>query len=198
LNSPETVRYVVSPGAGLLRPARQCPSPNQDERPADASPEVIIIHGISLPPGEFGGRHIESLFTNCLDPNGHPYFQEIEGLRVSAHILICRDGEVIQFVPFERRAWHAGESSFRGRACCNDFSIGIELEGTDQSAYTDEQYDRLTRVILAIMAAYPSISTRFIAGHCDVAPGRKSDPGPAFDWLRLYDGLITETDVTGN
>jgi len=180
----------------LLRPATQCPSPNQDERPGGASPELIIIHGISLPPGEYGGSHIESLFTNCLDWNSHPYFQEIEGMRVSAHLLIRRTGEVIQFVPFERRAWHAGESSFRGRSCCNDFSIGIELEGTDDTPYTDEQYLQLAPVVLAIIAAFPQISPREIAGHCDVAPGRKSDPGPAFDWLRLYDGIGNTPGMT--
>jgi AmpD protein len=189
LNSPEPVAYAVSPGAGLLRPAKQCPSPNQDERPDGELPELIVIHGISLPPGEYGGTQIESLFTNCLDWNAHPYFQEIEGLQVSSHLLIRRCGEVIQFVPFGRRAWHAGESCFRGRSCCNDFSIGIELEGTDDTPYTDEQYRHLTGVAQALMGAYPQISPALIAGHSDVAPGRKTDPGPAFDWLRLYDGL---------
>jgi AmpD protein len=198
LSSTETASYAVSPGAGLLRPAMQCPSPNQDERPPGALPELIIIHGISLPPGEYGGPHIESLFTNCLDWQSHPYFQEIEGMQVSAHLLIRRTGEVIQFVPFKRRAWHAGESSFMGRSCCNDFSIGIELEGTDDTPYADEQYDRLTAVVLAIIDAYPRISTRRIAGHCDVAPGRKTDPGPAFDWLRLYDGLGADAGVVPN
>ncbi|MGI9261380.1 MAG: 1,6-anhydro-N-acetylmuramyl-L-alanine amidase AmpD [Woeseiaceae bacterium] len=189
MNSPDTSRYTVSPGAGLLRPATQCPSPNQDERPRQADPDLIILHGISLPPGEYGGAHIESLFTNQLDWSAHPYFSEIEGLQVSAHLLIRRQGEVIQFVPFGRRAWHAGDSCFRGQTCCNDYSIGIELEGVDDAPYTDEQYVHLVAVIQAIMAAYTSISARSIAGHCDVAPGRKTDPGPAFDWLRLYDGI---------
>ena len=189
LKANDSVHYAVSPGAGLIRPATQCPSPNQDERPNDAEPELIVIHGISLPPGDFGGSHIESLFTNCLDWEAHPYFREIEGLRVSAHLLIRRNGDVVQFVPFARRAWHAGESSFRGRSCCNDFSIGVELEGTDDTPYSDEQYHHLVGVIHAIIAAYPRISARRIAGHCDVAPGRKTDPGPAFDWLRLYDEL---------
>ena len=197
MSAPASVSYTVSPGAGLLRPARQCPSPNQDERPAGASPELIIVHGISLPPGEFGGDEIESLFTNCIDWNAHAYFQEIEGLKVSAHLLIRRCGTVIQFVPFGRRAWHAGESSFRGRSCCNDFSIGIELEGTDDEPYTDEQYRHLADTISAIIKAYPQISTRHIAGHCDVSPGRKTDPGPAFDWLRLYDGLGTDIETNG-
>lgn len=182
----------------MLRPATQCPSPNQDERPDGVEPELVIIHGISLPPGEYGGPHIESLFTNCLNSDDHPYFREIDGLQVSSHLLIRRDGDVVQFVPFGRRAWHAGESSFRGRSCCNDYSIGIELEGTDDSPYTDEQYDKLAPVVLAIMAAYPGISARRIAGHCDVSPGRKTDPGPAFDWLRLYDGLRAQAEDSGN
>jgi AmpD protein len=173
----------------LLRPATQCPSPNQDDRPDDAAPDLIIIHGISLPPGEFGGPHIEALFSNSLDPDEHPYFREIDGLKVSSHLLIRRDGEVVQFVPFVRRAWHAGDSVFRGKSCCNDFSIGIELEGTDESPYTDAQYEQIAPAICAIMVAYPDITPRRIAGHCDISPGRKSDPGPAFDWLRLYDGL---------
>jgi N-acetyl-anhydromuramoyl-L-alanine amidase len=189
LNSIGAPRYVISPAAGLLSRARQSPSPNQDDRPPGAQPELIIVHGISLPPGEFGGSHIESLFNNCLDWDAHPYFQEIRGTRVSAHLLLRRCGEVIQFVPFGRRAWHAGTSAFRGRSQCNDFSIGIELEGTDDGPYTDEQYLHLTAIIHAIMLAYPLTSTRSVAGHCDVAPGRKTDPGPAFDWLRLYDGL---------
>jgi AmpD protein len=197
LSSP-AAKYAISPGAGLIRPATQCPSPNQDERPAGSVPELIIIHGISLPPGEFGGPYIESLFTNCLDCDHHPYFREIEGLQVSSHLLIRRDGQVIQFVPFERRAWHAGESTFRGRNCCNDYSIGIELEGTDDMPYTDDQYDQLVPVILAIIASYPRVSAREIAGHSDVAPGRKTDPGPAFDWLRLYDGLALQAKDIGD
>ena len=187
--APMSNQFAVSPGAGILRPATQCPSPNQDERPDGVEPNLVIIHSISLPPGEYGGTHIESLFTNRLDWSAHPYFGEIEGLEVSAHLLVRRDGAVIQFVPFQRRAWHAGESCFRGRSCCNDFSIGIELEGTDESPYEQVQYDRLIAVLKAVMEAYPEIDVRRIAGHCDVAPGRKTDPGPAFDWLRLYDGL---------
>ena len=141
LRSNEKTRFAVSPGAGLLRPAAQCPSPNQDERPDGAEPELVIIHGISLPPGEFGGPHIEALFTNCLDPEAHAYFREIDGLRVSAHLLIQRDGDVVQFVPFGRRAWHAGDSRFRGRRTCNDFSIGIELEGTDDEHACSYEFD---------------------------------------------------------
>jgi len=189
LTSTDHVTFAVSPGAGLLRPATQCPSPNQDERPDGTQPSMIILHGISLPPGQFGGAHIESLFTNRLDCDAHPYFREIEGLTVSAHLLIRRDGDIVQFVPFARRAWHAGASRFQGRSCCNDFSIGIELEGTDDTAYTDAQYAQLGPVIVAIQSVYPAITIRRIAGHCDVAPGRKTDPGPAFEWLRLYDDL---------
>ncbi len=132
------------------------------------------------------------MFSNTLDPDAHPYFREIIHLRVSSHLLIRRDGEVLQFVPFSRRAWHAGESFFRGRDCCNDFSIGIELEGTDEAPYTDAQYRELESVLDGIMRAYPTVSPFAIAGHCDIAPGRKSDPGPAFDWLRLYDGLKSQ------
>jgi AmpD protein len=198
LNAPVEARYEVCPDTGLIRPAQQCPSPNQDARPAGNDTDLVIIHGISLPPGEFGGPHIQSLFTNCLDSNEHPYFREIEGMQVSAHLLIRRDGQVIQFVPLNRRAWHAGASTFRGRVCCNDFSIGIELEGVDDAPYSDAQYAELLPVLRAIMAAYPKVSARRIAGHCDVAPGRKTDPGPAFDWLRLYDGLGTPPYKPGN
>ena len=189
LSEAKPLKYTVSPGVGLLRPGTQSPSPNQDDRPARVEPELIIIHSISLPPGEFGGPHVRELFTNCLDWDAHPYFAELRGLKVSAHLLICRDGVVYQFVPFGRRAWHAGESTFRGRSCCNDFSIGIELEGENETPYTDEQYQHLVAVIQALCECYPELSARHIAGHCDVSPGRKSDPGPAFDWLRLYDGL---------
>jgi len=193
LSEAEQLNYTVSPGAGLIRPGTQCPSPNQDDRPAGSEPELIIIHSISLPPGNFGGPHVQELFTNCLDWDAHPYFTEIRDLKVSAHLLIGRDGEIIQFVPFGRRAWHAGESCFRGRSCCNDFSIGIELEGEDKTPYTDQQYEHLIAVIKALCDCYPDITVRHIAGHCDVSPGRKSDPGPAFDWLRLYDGLSART-----
>ena len=150
---------------------------------------MIVVHGISLPPGQFGGPEIEALFTNTLDWDAHPYFGEIRGMEVSAHLLIRRDGTVIQFVPFTERAWHAGESCFRGQSRCNDFSVGIELEGEDETPYDDRQYLVLQDVIRALCIAYPGISPREVAGHCDIAPGRKSDPGPAFDWLRLYDGL---------
>jgi AmpD protein len=189
LAETDPIRYTVSPGVGLIRPAEQCPSPNQDDRPRGALPELIVIHSISLPPGNFGGPYIEHLFTNCIDRNAHPYFAEIADLQVSAHLLVRRDGALIQFVPFGRRAWHAGRSSFRGRSCCNDYSIGIELEGDDESPYTDEQYVELAGVIAALLREYPGTGPGSIAGHCDISPGRKTDPGPAFDWLRLYDEL---------
>ena len=182
-------RFSIDTDSGLIEPARQSPSPNCDDRPGGAAPGLLVVHGISLPPGEFGGPQIEQLFTNRLDWDSHPYFQEIRGLEVSAHLLIRRDGEVIQFVPFTKRAWHAGESLFRGRPCCNDFSIGIELEGEDETPYSDKQYAVLAAVVNAILAAYPGITGRELAAHADIAPGRKTDPGPAFDWLRLYDGL---------
>jgi len=181
--------FTIDKATGLMEPAVQCPSPNQDARPGRADPSMIVVHGISLPPGEFGGPEIESLFTNTLDWDAHPYFGEIRGMEVSAHVLIRRDGAVIQFVPLTERAWHAGESCFRGERRCNDFSIGIELEGEDETPYDDRQYPVLQAVIRALCTAYPGISPREIAGHCDIAPGRKTDPGPAFDWLRLYDGL---------
>jgi AmpD protein len=183
------VAFAVDTVTGLIRPARQCESPNCDERPQAAVPELLVIHGISLPPGEFGGGYIEALFMNKLDWAAHPYFAEIRGLRVSAHLLIHRDGELVQFVPFSKRAWHAGESRFQRRVACNDFSIGIELEGEDGRKYDDRQYAVLAAVIAALVAAYPHLDARKIAAHSDIAPGRKSDPGPAFDWLRLYDGL---------
>jgi len=181
--------------AGLLPAARQCPSPNRDPRPEGAELDLIVLHGISLPPGEFGGSAIEALFCNRLDWDAHPYFKSIEGLEVSAHLLVKRDGELVQFVPFAERAWHAGESSFRGVSRCNDYSIGIEMEGQDDTPYADVQYERVADAILALRAAYPSLDFRRIAGHSDIAPGRKTDPGPAFDWLRLYDLLVRRSDA---
>lgn len=189
LSAAKSLNYTISPGVGILRPALQCPSPNQDDRPTGAEPGLVVIHGISLPPGNFGGPEVREFFTNSLDWDAHPYFAEIRDVKVSAHLLIDRDGEIVQFVPFGRRAWHAGVSRFRGRSCCNDFSIGIELEGCDDAPYSDAQYQHLVAVLEAIIACYPDLCARLIAGHCDISPGRKSDPGPAFDWLRLYDGL---------
>lgn len=164
--------------------ARQVLSPNFDDRP-ETPLSLIVVHNISLPPGKFGGPHIDQLFTNQLDPNGHPFFKSIEGLRVSSHILIRRDGEVVQYVPFNRRAWHAGVSQYYGQERCNDFSIGIELEGTDETPYTNEQYQSLEGVVKALWQAYPTIKNNAICGHEHIAPGRKTDPGPAFDWQRL-------------
>ena len=181
--------FTVKTDTGLLDPARLCLSPNRDARPAGVGPSLVVVHGISLPPGQFGGSEIEDLFCNRLDCEAHPYFDEIRGLEVSAHVLIRRDGEVVQFVPFAERAWHAGESRFRRRSSCNDFSIGIELEGEDTTAYAGVQYDSLSAVIAALVRAYPDVTARDVAAHSDIAPGRKTDPGPAFDWLRLYDGL---------
>ena len=167
---------------GWLVGARRAPSPNCEPRPEGIQPELLVIHNISLPPGEFGGGAIEALFCNCLDWEAHPYYSEIRGLKVSAHLLIRRDGERVQFVNFDERAWHAGQSCFEGRENCNDFSIGIELEGTDDCPYTARQYDALVATTIALLAAYPGISLGRIAGHSDIAPGRKSDPGPHFDW----------------
>ena len=167
---------------GRANLAVQVPSPNSDARPNDTPISLVVIHGISLPPGEFEGDAIEELFTNRLDARAHPYYAAIAGLRVSSHFLIRRDGRLLQFVPCTARAWHAGESSWRGRARCNDFSIGIELEGSDDVPYTAAQYRMLARLTRALRARYP---IEDIAGHSDVAPGRKTDPGPAFDWARL-------------
>jgi AmpD protein len=175
------------------------PSPNQDDRPDEQAPELIVVHGISLPPGEFGGSWIDHLFTNCLDPHAHPYFREISGLKVSSHFLIRRDGEIIQYVPVNRRAWHAGESCYKGRSACNDYYVGIELEGEDDTPYEAVQYDRLLSVIKELMAAYPAIGEDDIVGHVDIAPGRKTDPGLAFNWndfrKKLSTRLASSTDV---
>ncbi len=181
----QRARFSINRATGLLAAARQVASPNHDARPPGSVPELIVIHSISLPPGEFGGPWIDRLFTNRLDPAAHPYFAEIAGLCVSAHLLIRRDGELVQYVPFHRRAWHAGASCWQGRECCNDFSIGIELEGTDQDAYTTPQYRRLAAVVRALCRAYPTLSAGRLAGHSDIAPGRKTDPGPGFDRARL-------------
>jgi len=171
--------------SGLLRTARQKSSPNCDARPRGMQPELIVVHGISLPPGDFGGPWIDRLFTNCLDPDAHPYFAEICGLRVSSHFLIRRDGELVQYVPVDQRAWHAGESCFAGRERCNDFSVGIELEGLDDEPYTAEQYARLAELVSLLRNTVPSLQQAPLVGHSDIAPGRKTDPGPAFDWQLL-------------
>lgn len=177
--------FSVDVRSGLLQPARQLLSPNQDERPPGARPELIVVHGISLPEGHFGGPWIDALFANSLDAGDHPSFRKIAGLQVSSHVLIRRDGSVTQYVPFHQRAWHAGESSWCGRSRCNDFSIGIELEGADTIAYEAVQYRQLAALVRALCAAYPGLSAGNVLGHADIAPGRKTDPGPAFDWQRL-------------
>ncbi len=170
---------------GWLDRATRIPSPHRDARPAGAMVELVVVHGISLPPGEFGGPYIERLFTGTLDPAAHPYFREIASFEVSSHLLIGRDGSIVQFVSFDERAWHAGRSSWRGREECNDYSIGIELEGCDEIAYAEPQYRSLAAVLDALVAAYPTIAPDALAGHDEVAPGRKTDPGPAFDRARL-------------
>lgn len=162
--------------------ARVAESPNQDARPEGQQPELIVVHAISLPPGEFGGPHVAELFGNRLDPDAHPYFAQIATQRVSAHVLIDRQGQATQFVPFSRRAWHAGASCWRGRERCNDFSIGIELEGTDALPFTAPQYTELARLIAWLQERFPTLAVDALAGHSDIAPGRKTDPGPHFDW----------------
>ena len=171
---------------GWLRSARPCPSPNQGPRPVGAHIDLIVLHSISLPPGVYGGSAIEELFTNRLDWDAHPYFQQIRGLEVSSHFVIRRDGELLQFVDADARAWHAGVSQWRGRAQCNDDSIGIELEGLEGDAFEDRQYNCLRALCEAIRQRYP---IRHIAGHEHIAPGRKHDPGPGFDWAGLQRGL---------
>lgn len=174
---------------GILTPARQVPSPNCDARPDPDDISLLVIHAISLPPGAFGGPHVDELFQNRLDPAAHPYFEGIRHLRVSAHLCLFRDGGVTQYVPFHLRAWHAGVSRFEGRERCNDFSIGIELEGDDHTPFTARQYARLAQVTRRVLREYPRITPARIAGHSDIAPGRKTDPGPYFDWARFRAAL---------
>jgi AmpD protein len=182
---PFIVPLAVDPASGWMTQARRVESPNFDARPNGCNPDLIVVHGISLPPGEYGGPWIDYLFTNRLPPDEHPYFKEVAGLKVSSHLLIRRDGEIVQFLSINDRAWHAGVSAYQGRERCNDFSIGIELEGTDDSAYEPMQYRKLASVIAVLCDAYPSLSRDRIVGHSDIAPGRKTDPGIAFDWPRL-------------
>ena len=185
-----TNHFEINPVTSLLEPVNYQPSPHHDERPSQVPIDMIVVHGISLPPGEFGSNAISAFFCGKLDTSLHPAFADIAALRVSAHLLIRRTGEVIQFVPFAKRAWHAGESSFQGKTRCNDFSIGIELEGTDHLAYEQVQYQQLGKVIALLRQAYPGITQDRIVGHVDIAPHRKTDPGPAFDWGYLK-GLLT-------
>jgi len=171
--------------SGLLDVARQLPSPNCDARPPGAEVDLLIIHNISLPPGCFGGDAIDCFFTNTLDVDADPFYKEICDMRVSAHLLVRRDGAIVQYVPFTQRAWHAGVSCFEGREGCNDYSIGIELEGTDELIYEDIQYRVLQQLIKVLCQSYPGIREGRIVGHSDVAAGRKTDPGPAFDWSKI-------------
>ncbi len=182
-SAPPTIRD------GRLQGARFVASPNCDARPPATVIDLAVIHGISLPPGVFGGGWIEHLFLNRLDPAAHPYFAGLQALKVSAHLLVRRDGELVQYVPFDQRAWHAGASVFEGHSRCNDFSVGIELEGADDVPYETLQYAQLARALRALMRVYPGITARRIVGHSDIAPGRKTDPGPAFDWTYLR-GLL--------
>ncbi len=174
---------------GWLEEARLVKSPNFNQRPASVCIDLLVIHNISLPPGEFGGDEVERFFQNRLNVSEHPFFEEIAGLEVSSHFYIRRTGEIVQFVSTEERAWHAGVSSFDGRENCNDFSIGIELEGTDDVPYETAQYDSLVRLTQQLMVAYPEITSDRIQGHCDIAPSRKTDPGPAFDWAHFLGQL---------
>ncbi len=179
----------VDVSTGLLIAVKQVLSPFFDERPAGVVPDLIVLHGISLPPGEFGGPWVARLFTGNLPAEAHPEFRERAGMKVSAHLLIRRDGEVVQFVSFKQRAWHAGKSSWQGRDACNDYSIGIECEGADEVPYEDAQYATLRRLLPILLEAY-AIPRERIVGHSDVAPGRKTDPGPSFDWSQLPPTIV--------
>ena len=166
--------------------AIRCPSPNCDQRRDPDDITLLVIHNISLPPGQFGGAHVQQLFTNCLDCSAHPAFADLEGVAVSSHLFVDRRGVVTQFVAFDQRAWHAGVSSFRGVSSCNDYAIGIELEGADDIPYDDAQYAALCELVVTLLHRYQRLSLDAIAGHLEIAPQRKTDPGPAFDWPRLY------------
>lgn len=182
-------RLKISCSSHLLKGVRYVRSPNADRRPPGMRPELIVIHSISLPPCEFGGAGVEQLFTNTLCAEDHPCYRKVAELKVSAHVFIRRDGEIIQFVPFDLRAWHAGESVFEGRTACNDFSIGIELEGCDEQPYEMLQYRRLAHLVSALVGTYPGLSLKRIVGHCDISMPRKTDPGPLFcrDFMRYAD-----------
>lgn len=171
--------------------ARQVVSPNFSERPSQTLIELLVLHNISLPPGQYATGSIEQFFCNTLDVSAHEYFATIADLQVSAHVLIERSGAIIQFVPFDKKAWHAGKSEFDGREACNDFSIGIELEGCDDEPFSDEQYRALNVVTALIRQQYPAITSDRVVGHSDIAPGRKTDPGPCFDWERFKAMCVT-------
>ena len=174
----------INPTTGLLDECKQCSSPNKDARPENTAIDLIVVHSISLPPGVYGSEAIEHFFQNQLNKNQHPYFEEIHALKVSSHVLIKRTGEIVQFVPFHERAWHAGQSNYQGRERCNDFSIGIELEGTDSDDFEDTQYLQLALLVSALQQTYPAL-TGNITGHSDISPGRKKDPGTGFNWDKL-------------
>ena len=175
----------INKTTGLIEGANYIASPNSDERPGDVDMDLIVLHSISLPPGEYGGPWIEKLFTNTLPADKHPYFKDINHLKVSSHILIRRDGSIVQFVPFHQRAWHAGESCYQDRVQCNDFSIGIELEGTDTDNFEAIQYEQLAELMLCLNETYETLSLDRITRHSDIAPGRKTDPGTGFSWQKI-------------
>lgn len=180
---------------GWLTDAEHCPSPNFNHRPENVTPRLLVIHNISLPPAKFGGGYIKDFFLNRLDSTADPYFETIESLQVSAHLLIERDGQLVQFVSFDQRAWHAGASEYCGAIECNDFSVGIELEGTDNIPYTDRQYEQLVKVTAALLHYYPFMLPEHITGHSDIAPERKTDPGVAFNWD--YFNRLLSMEITG-
>lgn len=184
----------LTPDQNWLENVRRVESPNCDDRPAGTDIELLVIHAISLPPREYGGPYIDQLFTNTLQDEAHPFFKEIADLKVSAHLLVDRSGMITQYVPFNRRAWHAGESEFNGRQACNDFSIGMELEGCDEQPYSQAQYRTAAEVAALLMANWPQINRERIVGHCDIAPERKTDPGPFFDWQHFF-SLIEEIEI---
>lgn len=182
---------------GRLPSARWCPSPNFGPRPAGSGISLLVVHNISLPPGQYGGPAIEDFFCNRLNPDAHPYFKTLSGTQVSCHVLIRRDGHCVQFVSLLERAWHAGRSVFNGCPECNDYSIGIELEGTDEAPYTEAQYQALASLTSLIIVAWPAITSERLTGHSDIAPGRKTDPGPAFDWTYYRQCLSVRTLANG-
>lgn len=174
----------------VIQEAEYCVSPHQDARPDEGDVSLLVLHNISLPPNQYDNHYVRSFFLGQLDPQAHPYFSNIASLRVSAHLFIKRNGELVQFVPLNKRAWHAGVSVFQGRAKCNDYSIGIEIEGNDEQPYTDAQYATLNNVTCLITKCYPKITLGRIVGHNDIAPGRKTDPGESFDWGRFRSNYV--------
>ena len=190
-----TNRFTIAQD-GWLQGAQHVASPNYDARPTATAIDLIVIHNISLPPGQYGGPWIDALFTNDLPSTAHPYFASLEGVKVSAHFLIRRDGTVVQYVPLQGRAWHAGVSNWQGRVRCNDFSIGIELEGSDHDPYAEEQYATLLEILRVLRTHYPEVTSDRIVGHCDIAPGRKTDPGVAFNWARIRKVLSSNAQVS--